>query len=105
MDAISPNKILIYVCPGTLRVAALITSLNLVFSFSAQSHEERDNPDTKEARRIVVASKILEVGLENCVNQEVQNLRSMKHLLNIGEKLINSMTLGQYAVVNSLFNT
>lgn len=62
MDAISPKLILIYVCPGTLKVAAPITSHNLLFSFSAQSHEERDNPDTEEARRIVVGSGLAPAG-------------------------------------------
>ncbi len=52
-----------------------------------------------------------EVGLGKQVNPEVQNIRSMKHLLNPGQRKCmseepsKSMTLGQYAALNSLFST
>lgn len=109
-------------CPGTLRVAALIT-----FQRTSATHPSSSLLKVVRKRTVLtqkmlawrivagslapaedslcsswffewtfslLAPKILEVGLENHVNQEVQNTRSMKRLLNTDQS--NSIMLGQY---------
>lgn len=110
-------------CPGTLRVAALITfqrtsathlspsllkvmrkgtvltqkmlAWRIVAGSLAPAEDSLCSSWLFERTFSLLAPKILEVGLENHVN--------MKHLLNTDQS--SSIMLGQYVVVNSLFST
>lgn len=115
MDAISPMWILIYVCPGTLRVAALITSHNLLFSFMLKVTRKGTVLTQKRLAGLFLlhlldiqpsSSKNSRSGTwEPCKSGSSEHQKHETSFEHWSEKLSNSMILGQYAVVNSLFNT